>query len=166
MTALPTTTEAFASGATEAQFKTFLSNQRAYLAGLLGTDGTTETAKSTLGMIAGVTSLNGNTGAVTAGQVSDAATIGYGYIPLSQNMTHGAVGSLCWAYVSVTAGVSITAGSTKAGSALTPASMFHNNTAIAIKGSGTLSGTWKLLGHIASHSTDTVLGASLWQRII
>lgn len=37
--ALPTVTTAFASGATEAEFKTFLSDQRDYLAQMLGTTG-------------------------------------------------------------------------------------------------------------------------------
>lgn len=37
--ALPTVTTAFASGATEAEFKTFLSTQRDYIAQMLGTTG-------------------------------------------------------------------------------------------------------------------------------
>ena len=49
MAALPTTTTAFGSSATEAQFKSFLSDMRDYLAFLFGTDGTKATAISTLG---------------------------------------------------------------------------------------------------------------------
>ena len=81
MAALPTTTTAFASGATEEQFKSFLAGQRDFLAGLLGTDGTTATAKTTLGVSDGVTSVNGNAGAISAAQVATAASTGYGYTP-------------------------------------------------------------------------------------
>lgn len=81
MPTLPTTTYAFASSATEAQFKTFLTGQREFLAGLLGTDGTAVTARATLGVNDGVTSVNGNTGAITAEQIAAAATAGYGYTP-------------------------------------------------------------------------------------
>lgn len=49
MAALPTTTTAFGSSATEAQFKSFLSDIRDYLAFLFGTDGTKATAIATLG---------------------------------------------------------------------------------------------------------------------
>lgn len=49
MAALPTTTTAFGSSATEAQFKSFISDMRDYLAFLFGTDGTKATAIATLG---------------------------------------------------------------------------------------------------------------------
>lgn len=49
MPALPTTTVAYGASATEAQFKSFLSDLRDYLAFLFGTDGTKATAISTLG---------------------------------------------------------------------------------------------------------------------
>ncbi len=88
MPTLPDTTTAFASGATEAQFKTFLSSQRSFLAGLLGTDGTAATARATLGVSNGVTSVNGNTGAVTAEQIAAAATAGYGYTPANSSHSH------------------------------------------------------------------------------
>ena len=52
MAALPTTTTAFASGATEAAFKSFLSSERDFLAGLLGTDGLPATARAALGVTA------------------------------------------------------------------------------------------------------------------
>ena len=49
MPTLPTTTYAFASSATEAQFKTFLTGQREFLAGLIGTTGDQSSALMTLG---------------------------------------------------------------------------------------------------------------------
>lgn len=48
MTALPPILDVTGSSTTEAQAKTWLTNLRAYLAGLLGADGTTNTAISTL----------------------------------------------------------------------------------------------------------------------
>lgn len=49
MTALPAATDFTGAAITEAQFKTAITNLRAYLSGLLGTDGTAATAISTLG---------------------------------------------------------------------------------------------------------------------
>ena len=49
MTALPASTAFTDSSVTEGGFKTAISDQRAFLAGLLGTDGTTATALATLG---------------------------------------------------------------------------------------------------------------------
>ena len=49
MPSLPASTAFTDSSVTEGGFKTAISDQRAYLAGLLGTDGTTATALSTLG---------------------------------------------------------------------------------------------------------------------
>lgn len=177
MPTLPDTTTAFASSATEAQFKTFLSSQRSFLAGLLGTDGTAATARLTLGVSDGVTSVNGNTGAITAAQIAAAATAGYGYTPansththsnyVSTNMTHGAVGSLCFATIDGGGGTHA-AGSTIAGSQLTSAGISYNSgtTAISIPSSGALSGTWIALGYAYVASTaSTNRGATLWQRI-
>ena len=48
MTALPLATNAVAAIATEADLKSFLLNQRDYLAGLFGTDGTAATARAAL----------------------------------------------------------------------------------------------------------------------
>ena len=180
MPTLPTTTAAFASSATEAEFKTFLTGQREFLAGLLGTDGTAATAKATLGVNDGVTSVNGNTRAITAAQIAAAATEGYGYTPansththsyVSTDMTHGAVGSLCFARLFPTSIgiISLAAGATVAGSALTPAGGRASGTTHTFESSGSaLSGTWRCLGYAwASRPTSgTVVSAfSLFQRI-
>ncbi len=162
MPTLPTTTAAFASSATEAEFKTFLTGQREFLAGLLGTDGTAVTAKATLGVNDGVTSVNGNTGAITAAQIAAATTAGYGYTPansshthseyVSTNMTHGALGSLCFAIV--VKDVTVDPGATIAGSwlkAFGVSGLIHNDA---------LSGTWRCLGY-----TSDDYCASLFQRI-
>jgi hypothetical protein len=50
MTALPAATDFTGSAVTEGQFKTAITNQRSYLAGLLGTDGAIGTAMTTLGV--------------------------------------------------------------------------------------------------------------------
>ena len=162
MPTLPETTTAFASSATEAQFKTFLSSQRSFLAGLLGTDGTAATARATLGVSNGVTSVNGNTGAVTAAQIAAAATAGYGYTPantshthsgyVSTNMTHDAVGSLCFA---TAPSVATAPGGAIAGSSLRPSGA--NSTGMTPV-TTSLSGTWRCLGNSNNSAT-------LWQRI-
>lgn len=167
MPTLPDTTTAFASSATEAQFKTFLSSQRSFLAGLLGTDGTAVTARSTLGVNDGVTSVNGNTGAITAAQIAAAATAGYGYTPanpancVSTNMTAGAVGSLCYAKRDTALSISVAHGSTVSGSVLVA---FGENTNGAIA-TTPLSGTWRCLGAIASSPSTAVAPRTLFQRI-
>ena len=178
MPTLPTTTVAFASSATEADFKTFLSGQRAFLAGLLGTDGTAETAKSTLGVNDGVTSINGNSGAITASQIADAATDGYGYTPantththsnyVSTNMTHGAVGSLCFASaIANTSVIDVSPGGTLAGSSLKAASVVKSSAATVVEyyNSASLPGTWRCLGYLNIAGSQSETGATLWQRI-
>lgn len=182
MPTLPETTTAFASSATEAQFKTFLSSQRSFLAGLLGTDGTAATARATLGVSNGVTSVNGNTGAVTAAQIAAAATAGYGYTPansshshsdyVSTNMTHGAVGSLCFAklFPSGAGTISLTAGATVAGSALLPTGGGLSGGSYYFASSGSaLAGTWRCLGYAYAKNTtspvDSTYAYSLFQRI-
>ena len=177
MPTLPETTTAFDSNATEAQFKTFLSSQRSFLAGLLGTDGTAATARATLGVSNGVTSVNGNTGAVTAAQIAAAATAGYGYTPantshshsgyVSTNMTHGAVGSLCFAWVNPDSGLTVyNAGETLAGSSLKPSGYQSYTNGLVAPGSA-MSGTWRCLGAInkGSSTAGSYTAATLWQRI-
>jgi len=50
MPLLPAATAFTAAGVTEAQFKTAISDQREFLAGLLGTDGTPASARAALGI--------------------------------------------------------------------------------------------------------------------
>lgn len=57
MTALPASTDFTNSSTTEAQFKTAITNQRDYLAGLFGTDGLPNTALAALGAIFGALDL-------------------------------------------------------------------------------------------------------------
>lgn len=178
MPTLPDTTTAFASSATEAQFKTFLSSQRSFLAGLLGTDGTAVTARATLGVNDGVTSVNGNTGAITAAQIAAAATAGYGYTPANTSHTHptylgtdigyNAVGSLC--LCSSDYSPAVAPGATCAGSLLRPAGWSHTGENSSNPGSGyetlgsALSGTWRCLGSMGG-VTGYTRCITLWQRI-
>ena len=129
----------------------------------------------------GVTTVNGEAGAITAAQIAAAATAGYGYTPadsththsdyVSTNMTHGAVGSLCFArlYQASTGTISLHAGQTVAGSALTPAGgRLSGTTASFDEGGSALSGTWRGLGYAYASrppSGTNVLGYSLFQRI-
>jgi hypothetical protein len=108
-----------------------------------------------------VNSVNGNSGAVSAAQVSAAATSGYGYTPASSahnhsgvyvavDNGHNAVGSMVFGYHGAAA---VSAGSTLAGSSVYAAS---------VNGIGsTLSGTWRCLGIISSTLPDR----TCWQRI-
>jgi len=82
MTALPPSTNATGAAVTEGEFKTFISDLRAFLAGLLGTDGVAATARATLGVPEGssiVQSFNSRTGAVTLS--SGDVTVALGYTP-------------------------------------------------------------------------------------
>lgn len=117
---------------------------------------------------AGVTSVNGKDGVITAAQIAEAAVAGLGYTPagsththsayVSTDMTHGAVGSLCFATVGQS--VERAAGSTVAGSLLVPAGV--NSAASILPASGVLSGTWRLLGYVSAAGSYR---ASLFQRI-
>lgn len=80
MTALPPIVQATGASVTEGEFKTFLSDLRAFLAGLLGTDGNAATARSSLGVPAGssiVASFNTRTGAVTLSLLDVTNALGY-----------------------------------------------------------------------------------------
>ena len=106
---------------------------------------------------AGVSSVNGNTGAITAAQIAAAATAGYGYTPangasmLTKDMGHNNVGSLCFAGRTVQNGTTITTGGTVAGSSLIAVGIGiagtggYNETSTMYVGSG-MSGTWRCLG--------------------
>ena len=91
----------------------------------------------------------------------------HSYVPTDANYNN--VGSLCFAYnTSVT---SVAPGGTLAGSNLTPASVVSTNTnndtsAVYIRSSGSLSGTWRALGFgYSAGPTGGNKGATLWQRI-
>ena len=77
MTALPASTDFTGAAITEAQFKTAISDQRAYLAGLFGADGLNATALSTLGaLLNGISSQSGAYTVVAGdkGKLIDATT--------------------------------------------------------------------------------------------
>ena len=100
----------------------------------------------------GVTSLNGQTGAIT-------------------NTNHGSIGSYTLAFSpSLNAGNSIQAGSTYAASSLTT---FADNTDIAVgafnlssaSSSTGLSGTWRIMHRVRNQSIESIRCGALWVRI-
>lgn len=127
---------------------------------------------------AGVTSVNGYTGAVTAAQIAATATTGYGYTPANPaNMAtkdcgHNAVGSFClvvYDHASTAA-----PGSTFAGSSLQAMGFAQGASGSTIymtrTGSG-LSGTWRILGchsnfsALPDETNNLTRPATLAQRI-
>lgn len=161
MTALPLATAATDSAATEGDVKNYLTGLRDFLNGLLGATGVPADARAALGVsplsAATIASALGYTPANSSHTHSD-------YV--STNMKHGAVGSLCFA-VRTDTGAAVAAGSTLAGSSLSPASVAVERTAnvsgFMVNAYGTLSGTWRCLGY--SESAVTKASATLWQRI-
>ena len=107
---------------------------------------------------------DGGTGAATASAAADSLSV------VKRDHGHGNVGSLCFArYAQPHNGAAIAGGGTVSGSLLAPASLWpdrNNNWVLSISSSGTLSGTWRLLGYVPAEGgyqgTDR---ASLWQRI-
>lgn len=108
----------------------------------------------------GVTSVNGNTGAVTAAQISAAATTGYGYTPangasyIPKDFAAGSypIGCMVGCGVLYAGGV-LPVGSTTTGSSLTLSG-----------GSGTLQvGTWRHCGY--TNLTDAMYIPTVMQRI-
>lgn len=125
----------------------------------------------------GVTTVAGNGGAVTAAQIAAAATAGYGYTPansdhthsdyVSATMTHGAVGSLCFARVDGAGHPDVVAGGTRPGSVLLATGVNKSSAGeIGLASGGPLSGTWRCLGDSNIPGlTSKDYSATLWQRI-
>ena len=101
---------------------------------------------------------------LAAGKAASSHTHPY----VSTDMTHGAVGSLCFAY---TASLTIVVpGGTLAGSNLSPAGITSakvddSNAPAHITTTGGLSGTWRALGYGYANITNSPRSATLWQRI-
>ena len=127
---------------------------------------------------AGVTSVGGYTGAVTAGQIAASATAGYGYTPANPaNMAtkdcgHNAVGSFC--LVVYNAASTAAPGSTFAGSSLRAMGFARGDDGYGVYMTQTgsaLSGTWRILGchsnvsALADGTNKLTMPATLAQRI-
>ena len=158
MTALPASTVATASAATEGDVKNFLTGQRDYLSGLFGDTGVAADARAALG-VAALTS------------ASIAAALGYTpasttalAAKVSTDHGHGNIGSFVFAASTY---VPIAAGSTESGSRLHIAGLRSDANAGAAAlywSAGTLSGTWRCLGYCVSPPSGGAT-ATLWQRI-
>lgn len=130
---------------------------------------------------AGVTSVGGNTGAVTDAQLKTSveSALGYSIVNgVSKDMGHGNVGSLCFAttYQTTTdVGSTYTPGTTIAGSYLRACGIVigydNDRGSFIVNGplvhGSALSGTWRCLGYsFKSYSNQYgYWGATLWQRI-
>lgn len=93
--------------------------------------------------------------------------VGHTHSYVSTNMTHGAVGSLCFARKGVT--TTISPGGTAAGSSLSATAIVTSSDS-GVSGaysysSSTLSGTWRCLGFIPDTNNSAQVGHTLWQRI-
>lgn len=108
---------------------------------------------------AGVTSVNGNTGAITASQISAAATTGYGYTPASIDTGSGGVGAIVLA---VRASGSTANGATASAASLTLAQADFSTGALSVIGS-VAAGTWRNISGIASTTSGN--SGFIWQRI-
>lgn len=103
MTALPPASQATDAAATEGDVKNFLTSQRAYLEGLLGTSGSVADARAALGLAGAlVSSFNLRVGAVTLTN-SDISSAGgsvnghtHDYVPLAAGVA--AVGQTMYLY--------------------------------------------------------------------
>jgi len=106
---------------------------------------------------------NGRAGAVTL--TSSDVTTALGANPLA--MTHGAIGSLCFARLSSSGySGSIAPGSTFAGSVLSAAAILDVSGVYTISNSGgALSGTWRMLGGVIADPGISDVWVSLFQRI-
>ncbi len=109
-----------------------------------------------------------NTLGYTPANPADAATDhNHNSIYVSVNMTHGAIGSLCFASGNVTT----TAGNTAAGANLAPVGIAFSDpegygTAASQDRGSALTGTWRCLGNSNYASGTRYLPATLWQRIL
>lgn len=108
----------------------------------------------------GVTSVDGSTGAVTVDVGAKIAALSY-----------GAVGTYVLGYIG---GTGITEGDTYSGSSINPAGMYNSNTVSAdalpsgtalVRGSSTLSGTWRAMGRSNNNSGGTTSRVTLFLRI-
>ena len=157
MTALPASTLATASTATEGDVKNFLTGQRDYLSGLFGDTGVAADARAALGVTA-LTSANITTalGYTPASTTALAARV-------SIDHGHGNVGSFVFAASDY---LTIAAGSTESGSRLNIAGLHATSSgqlASLYAVGGALSGTWRCLGYCVPPSSGRA--ATLWQRI-
>ena len=158
MTALPASTVATASAATEGDVKNFLTGQRDYLSGLFGDTGVAADARAALGVAAltsaGIAAALGYTPASTTA-LAARVSIDHG---------HGNIGSFVFAASTY---LPIAAGSTESGSRLHIAGLRSDVSGAAAAlyyvSSVTLSGTWRCLGYCLSPSSGGT--ATLWQRI-
>lgn len=147
MTALPLATAATDSAATEGDVKNYLTGLRDFLNGLLGATGVPADARAALG----VSPLSAATIASALGYTpANSSHTHSAYV--STNMTHGAVGSLC--FCRSEQNTTVAAGATMAGSWLRPTDGKGSQTGNA------LSGTWRCLGAFSGTSS-----ATLFQRI-
>jgi hypothetical protein len=120
----------------------------------------------------GVTSVNGNSGAVTAAQISAAATTGYGYTPAPKDFGAGSwpVGSvICgFPFNSANNTVTHTAGSTYAGSVIYK-DVYLNASYFFALGATVGVGTWRVIGSSAASIGDGVgctnVDRTTYQRI-
>ena len=157
MTALPASTLATASAATEGDVKNFLTGQRDYLSGLFGATGVAADARAALG-VTPLTSANITTAlGYTPASTTDLAA------RVSIDQGHANIGSFVFAASDYLA---VSAGSTELGSRLHIAGLHataSGATGNLVAATGTLAGTWKCLGYCVSPSGGRA--ATLWQRI-
>jgi len=106
-----------------------------------------------------VTSVNGNTGAITASQISAAATTGYGYTPASIDTGSGGVGAIVLA---VRAPGPTANGATASAASLTLVQADFASGAVSVTGS-VAAGTWRNISGTASTTSGN--SGFIWQRI-
>lgn len=136
-----------------------------------------------------VTSVGGQTGAITAQQLLDAiktvdgslsgldadtldgqhasafAPVSHSHAYLSADMGHDAQGSLCFAGTS-NATLTVVPGSTIAGSSLRTAEVTNaSGASLVLNTSDTLTGTWRALGQLTNVGSSATNHATLFQRI-
>lgn len=112
-----------------------------------------------------VTSVNGQTGAVTISAEPTTAQV----LAATAGASAGAVGTYAFLHIN-TNNTTISTGSTRAGSGLIYASIFPwagagTSTAVGQAGSGSPSGTWRCMGLITAYNNANYRGATVWLRI-
>jgi hypothetical protein len=193
-TALPPASDWTAVDTTEGEFKIAQTNLRAYLAGLLGTNGEVSTARATLvaaksGANTDITSLNapalGAATATTQAASDDSTKVAttafvqdvVDAIPtptassvgaVDTDMGHDNVGSICMVARTSSLSTTVNPGSTIAGSSLLAAGIRTNDigTVTFVTHGTALSGTWRILGLLSTQAYfDGTTGITLAQRI-